>query len=194
MKKKIVLLLIALLLVSTSLFATVFQFGPVAALPLPMDFDNPENMAEPFKHFDNYRFGADLRLSIPTKYVGVQFDVLGLLSFGDGIFRLETIPTVDLVLLSQMPVNLTAGIGYDLNWAFGDNAAVNGQPVSSILDSLKNSPFVYRVGLNIDAKVFGLGISYYMPTTASIADAALANWKPNLSDGRISVSVFLLNF
>jgi len=186
LKKKFILLLIALILVSSSAFAAIFQFGPAASLPLPLNFSEREAMGEQFKSIENYKFGADLRLSLPTKWVGVQADLLGLVSFGEGSFRFETMPTVDLVLFSQMPVNITAGIGYDLTWAFGE--AVD------FADTFKHSPFVYRVGLNIDAKIVGLGISYYMPTTASFANASLENWKPSPETGKLAVSVFLMNF
>lgn len=199
MKKKISVILLILLLAVSSAFAartSVIQLGAAAELPLP--FGSLEEMGNQFKDFGNYRFGADARITIPMgDFLGLQLGGLAMISgsFNPNTFNFNTDGTVNLVFFNSSTVNFSIGAGQNMLIRYQDGGApaewtFSGQ--TNFLDAWKNSPFLYRAGININ---FGLslGVYYVVPTSATVSNFSFANLAPNFDQGRVGVSLMLLN-
>lgn len=187
MKKKLITILLVMIIAMSTTFAAVFQFGASAALPLPIDTENPENMANQFKDFANYQFGADLRITIPfNNVIGLGFGFPTMMSFAGETanLTLNIKPTIDLVFAPNSFASIELGAGYDVGMWWDKDWGYN---LTFDAEHFADQPIWYHAGIGLDLKALGLNISYYLP-------APTDTWKPELAGGKLVCGFYLMNF
>ena len=193
MKKRIMALVLVALLSAGVLAANpLLQLGVAAQVPFQFSSDM-DDMGDQFTDFSNYRFGADVRLNLSFFQLDVQAMMGGS---GDKGFIFDGIASANIVFFPSSAVNFSAGLGMSLGASIKDGGfyllSDDGQlsDLGDIGAIVKNSPFVYRIGLNFNFGI-GLGLSYFIPTKASIESPDFKNWAPQFDEGRLSLSVMM---
>lgn len=190
MFKKISTILIVLILASTSVFATsLFQLGGSVELPLPIT--TLEEMGNQFKSLENYRFGADVRFTVPTGgFLGFQIGARSMMSISNDplAFNLNTDGTLNLVFFNDKRLNFSVGTGVNMLISSGDPWTFNGN--TNFIDGLMYSPFIYTAAINFKFG-FGLSVLYTVPTLASAGNFTWGGLAPQFEQGRVGASLLI---
>jgi hypothetical protein len=205
MKKTLLVLVVALLLVPAGLFASLFNFslGATAQYTDAFDASQVEEFDwEELANIENYGFGADVRLKVLFAEVGVsalysQGEVLG-----ETYYELSGLVTggISLDLLGLVRVGL--GMGPRVNALFDDNG--NGYVWSG--DDLittdtdfaalfMDAPMTYRATADVKLGNILVGLNYTVDShgfTFNNMDTLLL--APDLENGRIGASVLFTLF
>ena len=195
MKKKLLALALILVIATSSIFATnLIQIGPTAEIPLPLGSSSMEEIGHQFTLFNNYRFGADARLTIPMgDFLGLQFGGNALIGFNfdPTVFDFNTDGTINLVFFNSSNVNFSLGLGQNMLIRYANDAwTFSGS--DNFIDALTTSPFIYRAGVNVKLGLT-LGFFYVVPTFASYSNFSFEALEPVFENGKVGVSVLLFN-
>jgi len=205
MKKTILVLLVALLLVPAGLFADGFDFsiGATAQYTNAFDVTATEGFDwESLKDPENYGFGADMRLRI----LFAELDIAALYSQGEvGGQTLHSVTGlvtggVSLDLIGLLRVGL--GMGPRINALFNENGdgviISNGQVINEDTDfaeAFMNAPMTYRATADLKLGGVMVGLNYTVDTDGFTFETMdTAKLAPNFSEGRIGVSALLTLF
>ena len=205
MKKTILVLLVALLLVPAGLFADGFDFsiGATAQYTNAFDATNTDQIDwESFADIENYGFGADMRLRI----LFAELDIAALYSQGeiDG----ETLHSVTGLVTGGVSLDLIGllrvglGMGPRINVLFndaGDVVVFNETQVitadTDFAEAFMNAPMTYRATADLKLGGVMVGLNYTVDTDGFTFETMdTTKLAPNFAEGRIGVSALLTLF
>ena len=190
MKKKLIVILLALLVPAASLMATPWiQLGGNVSYGVPVDIGSEDNQfVEGFTDIANYKFGAEARLNL---FNWVSLTVPGTFALDFSNFQLY--PSVNLNL-PLGPVDVAVGIGTSTVFARNDNGEwyLNGFSMGDAATSFLSSNFMYRGAVTINIGFLGIGVSANVPASGPLKDMdEIDTWAPNWESTTISASVLL---
>lgn len=192
MKKKILILTVLVLLTTSSLFASVFQLGPMVSY----------KQAEPEKYrfFDNFlsvnnfSYGVDTRLNFWLFQVqaDAKFNYGKNQEYGtegkvaSSIFGIDTVATAN-IRLHQSIFELIVGCGVEMdfnkpkedNWYLGSVSMKDKNP-------MKGTRLIYRVGGGFNFGLLGITINYLIPAESDFTKFDIT---PNGTDASLTLSV-----
>lgn len=196
MKKRILAVLLALLMVSAAFAAPVFQLGGLVSYNKTvvsgegLDFE-----FEDLKDINNFSFGADIRIN-PAKFFSI--DIPATIGFGtEGSFSIATIPTLNVNIPLGKFADIAVGAGTQLDFQrIGQDGSwsMNGLPFSDFGDAIASSKLVYRAAVTINLGPLGIGAVVTLPGEAGFnSDDIGGIFTPMWESTRIS-AVALFNF
>lgn len=166
MKKRLILVML-LILIPASMFASVLQMGGSVSWGVPLYFEEEKSFEFSNIDFAKYDVGLDLRLNIPR--FQLQGEVRG--AFSNDLL-LESY-CYNLAVSSRFDIffiDLTAGVGININvdkdpvtkeWRY------NGQDGKTATDVFSTAALYYRAGLGIDFGKMSLEVQGIVPTGAT---------------------------
>ncbi|MGI6466716.1 MAG: hypothetical protein ACOXZZ_03885 [Sphaerochaetaceae bacterium] len=194
MKKRLSILLILLLIVSTGLFAGIFNLsvGATAQFKIPAKgVDATEFMGD----IENWAFGPDVRLRLLFAEVGVT----GLYSPREGgghILSGLVTGGVSFDVLGMLRVGLGMGprVAASFDKDFGNaTIMVDGAPEGSDFGkAFMNAPMTYRATVDFKLSKFLIGLNYTIDSDGfTFENAEVGSLLPNFKDnpGKIGVSL-----
>ena len=191
MKKKIIVILLALLVPAASLMATPWiQVGAnVGYSPaLNIGGDNSD-FVDGFSDLQNYKFGAEARINL---FDWVSLAVPGTFTLDFTQFNLQ--PSVNLNLPLGF-LDIALGVGTNMEIAYDNNEwKMNGEPFSKAGNAFLDSNFLYRGALTFNLGFLGIGVAATVPSSGTFSGMGeLDAWTPQWESTAISASV-LVNF
>ena len=191
MKKKIIVILLALLVPAASLMATPWiQVGAnVGYSPaLNIGGDNSD-FVDGFSDLQNYKFGAEARINL---FDWVSLAVPGTFTLDFTQFNLQ--PSVNLNLPLGF-LDIALGVGTNMEIAYDNNEwKMNGEPFSNAGNAFLDSNFLYRGALTFNLGFLGIGLAAAVPSSGTFSGMGeLDAWTPQWESTAISASV-LVNF
>ena len=192
MKKKIIAVLLALMLIPAAAFATpLFQVGPLVAYNRSA-IELGES-TEGLTDINNFSFGADVRLNIANYF---SLDVPATIGFGSkGAFTAAAIPTVNfnIPILGLVDIALGVGTQFDFQHIDGD-WTMNGLPFDSASEAFEQSKLVYRAGVTVNLSILSIGLNATVPCTDPFTSDDIGGiFTPVWESTRVS-AVVLFNF
>ncbi len=200
MKKKLLIILSVLVLVSSALSASFLQLGPNYSIAFPIDTESSTPVDVTALDFQDFRLGADVRFNI------------GWLTLEEGVKAAFT----DELLLSSFDVSTLVGFRANL-WIFdflvgaglrctavknGESQWLfNGALEPDALDCVKTSTLFYKGALDINmGRIVTLSLSAVLPVNQTINSlnevqnvSVVEALTPSLGDTIVSVGL-LFNF
>ena len=194
MKKRLVIVLIALMLIPATLSAAPFlQIGPLASYNRTVVDIEELGEADGWK-IDNFSFGADIRVN-PLKYLSVDIPVT--LGFGShGGISIALIPTVNVNIPITGLFDLAIGVGPQFDFQYvGDRNdwTMNGLPMDNAGDAFAQSKLAYRAGATFNLAFLSIGINAILPCRTSFSEGGWDVINPMWESTRVS-AVVLFNF
>lgn len=195
MKRKLLVVLIALAIVPITLSAApFFQVGPlvsynrtVVEMQQTMEGDEAWNI-------NNFSFGADIRIN-PFKYLSI--DIPATIGFGNhSSVSIALIPTVNVNIPITGFFDLAIGVGPQFDFQYvGDNHdwTMNGLPMDNAGDAFAQSKLAYRAGATFNLSFLSLGLNVILPCKASFSEGGWDVMNPMWESTRVS-AVALFNF
>lgn len=191
MKKKIIVILLALLVPAASLMATPWiQVGANVGYGIPMSSENLDGeFVDGFSDLQNYKFGAEARINL---FDWVSLAVPGTFTLDFTQFNLQ--PSVNLNLPLGF-LDIALGVGTNMEIAYDNNEwKMNGEPFSEAGNAFLNSNFLYRGALTFNLGFLGIGLAAAVPSSGSFSQMGeLDAWTPQWENTTLSASV-LVNF
>ena len=191
MKKKIIVILLALLVPAASLMATPWiQVGANVGYGIPMSSENLDGeFVDGFSDLQNYKFGAEARINL---FDWVSLAVPGTFTLDFTQFNLQ--PSVNLNLPLGF-LDIALGVGTNMEIAYDNNEwKMNGKPFSEAGNAFLNSNFLYRGALTFNLGFLGIGLAAAVPSSGSFSQMGeLDAWTPQCENTTLSASV-LVNF
>lgn len=191
MKKKIIVILLALLVPAASLMATPWiQVGANVGYGIPMSSESFEGeFVDGFSDLQNYKFGAEARINL---FDWVSLAVPGTFTLDFTQFNLQ--PSVNLNLPLGF-LDIALGVGTNMEIAYDNNEwKMNGEPFSKAGNAFLDSNFLYRGALTFNLGFLGIGLAAAVPSSGSFSQMGeLDAWTPQWENTTLSASV-LVNF
>lgn len=191
MKKKIIVILLALLVPAASLMATPWiQVGANVGYGIPMSSENLDGeFVDGFSDLQNYKFGAEARINL---FDWVSLAVPGTFTLDFTQFNLQ--PSVNLNLPLGF-LDIALGVGTNMEIAYDNNEwKMNGEPFSKAGNAFLDSNFLYRGALTFNLGFLGIGLAAAVPSSGSFSQMGeLDAWTPQWENTTLSASV-LVNF
>lgn len=191
MKKKIIVILLALLVPAASLMATPWiQVGANVGYGIPMSSENLDGeFVDGFSDLQNYKFGAEARINL---FDWVSLAVPGTFTLDFTQFNLQ--PSVNLNLPLGF-LDIALGVGTNMEIAYDNNEwKMNGEPFSKAGNAFLDSNFLYRGALTFNLGFLGIGLAAAVPSSGSFSEMGeLDAWTPQWENTTLSASV-LVNF
>ena len=191
MKKKIIVILLALLVPAASLMATPWiQVGANVGYGIPMSSENLDGeFVDGFSDLQNYKFGAEARINL---FDWVSLAVPGTFTLDFTQFNLQ--PSVNLNLPLGF-LDIALGVGTNMEIAYDNNEwKMNGKPFSEAGNAFLNSNFLYRGALTFNLGFLGIGLAAAVPSSGTFSGMGeLDAWTPQWENTTLSASV-LVNF
>lgn len=191
MKKKIIVILLAILVPAASLMATPWiQVGANVGYGIPMSSENLDGeFVDGFSDLQNYKFGAEARINL---FDWVSLAVPGTFTLDFTQFNLQ--PSVNLNLPLGF-LDIALGVGTNMEIAYDNNEwKMNGKPFSEAGNAFLNSNFLYRGALTFNLGFLGIGLAAAVPSSGSFSQMGeLDAWTPQWENTTLSASV-LVNF
>lgn len=191
MKKKIIVILLALLVPAASLMATPWiQVGANVGYGIPMSSENFDGeFVDGFSDLQNYKFGAEARINL---FDWVSLAVPGTFTLDFTQFNLQ--PSVNLNLPLGF-LDIALGVGTNMEIAYDNNEwKMNGEPFSEAGNAFLDSNFLYRGALTFNLGFLGIGLAAAVPSSGSFSQMGeLDAWTPQWENTTLSASV-LVNF
>lgn len=191
MKKKIIVILLALLVPAASLMATPWiQVGANVGYGIPMSSENLDGeFVDGFSDLQNYKFGAEARINL---FDWVSLAVPGTFTLDFTQFNLQ--PSVNLNLPLGF-LDIALGVGTNMEIAYDNNEwMMNGEPFSEAGNAFLDSNFLYRGALTFNLGFLGIGLAAAVPSSGSFSQMGeLDAWTPQWENTTLSASV-LVNF
>lgn len=191
MKKKIIVILLALLVPAASLMATPWiQVGANVGYGIPMSSENFDGeFVDGFSDLQNYKFGAEARINL---FDWVSLAVPGTFTLDFTQFNLQ--PSVNLNLPLGF-LDIALGVGTNMEIAYDNNVwKMNGEPFSEAGNAFLDSNFLYRGALTFNLGFLGIGLAAAVPSSGSFSQMGeLDAWTPQWENTTLSASV-LVNF
>lgn len=191
MKKKIIVILLALLVPAASLMATPWiQVGANVGYGIPMSSENLDGeFVDGFSDLQNYKFGAEARINL---FDWVSLAVPGTFTLDFTQFNLQ--PSVNLNLPLGF-LDIALGVGTNMEIAYDNNVwKMNGVPFSEAGNAFLDSNFLYRGALTFNLGFLGIGLSAAVPSSGTFSGMGeLEAWEPQWENTTLSASV-LVNF
>ena len=191
MKKKIIVILLALLVPAASLMATPWiQVGANVGYGIPMSSETFDGeFVDGFSDLQNYKFGAEARINL---FDWVSLAVPGTFTLDFTQFNLQ--PSVNLNLPLGF-LDIALGVGTNMEIAYDNNEwKMNGKPFSEAGNAFLNSNFLYRGALTFNLGFLGIGLAAAVPSSGSFSQMGeLDAWTPQWENTTLSASV-LVNF
>lgn len=191
MKKKIIVILLALLVPAASLMATPWiQVGANVGYGIPMSSENIDGeFVDGFSDLQNYKFGAEARINL---FDWVSLAVPGTFTLDFTQFNLQ--PSVNLNLPLGF-LDIALGVGTNMEIAYDNNEwKMNGEPFSKAGNAFLDSNFLYRGALTFNLGFLGIGLAAAVPSSGSFSQMGeLDAWTPQWENTTLSASV-LVNF
>ena len=191
MKKKIIVILLALLVPAASLMATPWiQVGANVGYGIPMSSENLDGeFVDGFSDLQNYKFGAEARINL---FDWVSLAVPGTFTLDFTQFNLQ--PSVNLNLPLGF-LDIALGVGTNMEIAYDNNEwKMNGEPFSKAGNAFLDSNFLYRGALTFNLGFLGIGVAATVPSSGTFSEMGeLDAWTPQWESTAISASV-LVNF
>ncbi len=191
MKKKIIVILLALLVPAASLMATPWiQVGANVGYGIPMSSENFDGeFVDGFSDLQNYKFGAEARINL---FDWVSLAVPGTFTLDFTQFNLQ--PSVNLNLPLGF-LDIALGVGTNMEIAYDNNEwKMNGEPFSKAGNAFLDSNFLYRGALTFNLGFLGIGLAAAVPSSGSFSQMGeLDAWTPQWENTTLSASV-LVNF
>ena len=191
MKKKIIVILLALLVPAASLMATPWiQVGANVGYGIPMSSENLDGeFVDGFSDLQNYKFGAEARINL---FDWVSLAVPGTFTLDFTQFNLQ--PSVNLNLPLGF-LDIALGVGTNMEIAYDNNEwKMNGEPFSKAGNAFLESNFLYRGALTFNLGFLGIGLAAAVPSSGSFSEMGeLDAWTPQWENTTLSASV-LVNF
>ena len=188
MKKKIIAVLLALVLIPAAAFATpLFQVGPLVAYNRSA-IELGES-TEGLTDINNFSFGADIRLNIANYF---SLDVPATIGFGsEGAFTAAAIPTVNFNIPILGLVDIALGVDFQ---HIDDEWTMNGLPFDSASEAFEQSKLVYRAGVTVNLSFLSIGLNATVPCTDPFTSDDIGGiFTPVWESTRVS-AVVLFNF
>lgn len=181
MRKKVLILLLALVFVCSGVFASSFQIG--AAGRLKGDFTEFET----YKNFENYELGIDSRVNFNV------FSVVGKVLFDKTGENNVIEPNLSFNLRADLAlVEFAAGINYNLPLTASDEGIiVNGAPSSDIMEIMKLGSFDIRVAAGVNIGALAIGADYTLPIDTFVEYFNNGDYSSvdTFKSGKVSISV-----
>ena len=194
MKKRILAVLLALLMVSAAFAAPVFQLGGLVSYNKTVVSDEGLDFeVEDLKDINNFSFGADIRLNIANFF---SLDVPATIGFGsEGAFTAAAIPTVNVNLPILGLVDIALGVGTQFDFQHVDDEwTMNGLPFDSAAEAFEQSKLVYRAGVTVNLSFLSIGLNATVPCTDPFTSDDIGGiFTPVWESTRVS-AVVLFNF
>ena len=191
MKKKIIVILLALLVPAASLMATPWiQVGANVGYGIPMSSENFDGeFVDGFSDLQNYKFGAEARINL---FDWVSLAVPGTVALDFSQFDIQ--PSVNLNLpLGFLDIALGVGAKMQISNDNG-NWYMNGSSFSQAGNAFLDSNFLYRGALTFNLGFLGIGLAAAVPSSGTFSEMGeLDAWTPQWESTAISASV-LVNF
>lgn len=191
MKKKIIVILLALLVPAASLMATPWiQVGANVGYGIPMSSENLDGeFVDGFSDLQNYKFGAEARINL---FDWVSLAVPGTFTLDFTQFNLQ--PSVNLNLPLGF-LDIALGVGTNMEIAYDNNEwKMNGEPFSKAGNAFLDSNFLYRGALTFNLGFLGIGLAAAVPSSGTFSEMGeLDAWTPQWENTTLSASV-LVNF
>ena len=191
MKKKIIVILLALLVPAASLMATPWiQVGANVGYGIPMSSENFDGeFVDGFSDLQNYKFGAEARINL---FDWVSLAVPGTFTLDFTQFNLQ--PSVNLNLPLGF-LDIALGVGTNMEIAYDNNEwMMNGEPFSEAGNAFLDSNFLYRGALTFNLGFLGIGVAAAVPSSGTFSEMGeLDAWTPQWENTTLSASV-LVNF
>ena len=209
MKKTLLVLVVALLLVPAGLFASLFNLSLGATAQYTQAFDATQTDEfdwEQLADVANYGFGADVRVKVLFAEVGISAlysqGYVETLQYTGDAYSLSGIVTggVSLDLLGLVRVGL--GMGPRLNAIFDENGQgyfwSNETELSESTDFeefFMNAPMTYRATADLKLGNILVGINYTVDSLGfTFENMDTLKLAPDFSNGRIGASVLFTLF
>lgn len=189
--KKILLIVLSVLVVSSLSATPIFQVGPTVEFAKPY-FALEKNLdLNDFAKIENYSFGLDARVNLMFLQLGVN-SLYGSVSDGHNF---STLAYASLLSNPVKWLTVSIGLGASMDFFTTDfkKFYVNSSVVDNFVEILKQSPLYYRAQIGFDFKKVGISLSYNMPTKGSFAKLNAEALAPNLKNGKFRISL-LFNF
>ncbi len=191
MKKKIIVILLALLVPAASLMATPWiQVGAnVGYSPALNIGGDTSDFVDGFSDLQNYKFGAEARINL---FDWVSLAVPGTFALDFSQFDIQ--PSVNLNLpLGFLDIALGVGAKMQISNDEGE-WYMNGAPFSQAGNAFLDSNFLYRGALTFNLGFLGIGVAATVPSSGTFSEMGeLDAWTPQWESTAISASV-LVNF
>ena len=190
MKKKIIVILLALLVPAASLMATPWiQVGANVGYSPALNFEDTSDFVDGFSDLQNYKFGAEARINL---FDWVSLAVPGTFALDFSQFDIQ--PSVNLNLpLGFLDIALGVGAKMQISNDNG-NWYMNGSSFSQAGNAFLNSNFLYRGALTFNLGFLGIGLAAAVPSSGTFSEMGeLDAWTPQWESTAISASV-LVNF
>ena len=192
MKKKIIAVLLALMLIPAAAFATpLFQVGPLVAYNRSA-IELGES-TEGLTDINNFSFGADVRLNIANYF---SLDVPATIGFGsEGAFTAAAIPTVNFNIPILGLVDIALGVGTQFDFQhINDEWTMNGLPFDSASEAFEQSKLVYRAGVTVNLSFLSIGLNATVPCTDPFTSDDIGGIFPPVWESTRVSAVVLFNF
>lgn len=191
MKKKILSILFAVLLITGVTATPIFQIGPTVEFAKPYFAIEDSFSFEDFTKQENYSLGLDTRLNVLFLQIGLS----GLYGNIDDGHNLSALLSCNILIKPVGKLTLSLGMGASIDFYTKDfqKFYVNSTVVDNFVDILKESPLYYRAQVGYDFGKIGLSLSYNLPTKGSISNFNTDTMMPNLKNGKFRMSL-LFNF
>lgn len=190
MKKKIIVILLALLVPAASLMATPWiQVGANVGYSPALNISDTSDFVDGFSDLQNYKFGAEARINL---FDWVSLAVPGTFALDFSQFDIQ--PSVNLNLPLGF-LDIALGVGSKMQISNVDGEwYMNGGSFSEAGNAFLESNFLYRGALTFNLGFLGIGVAATVPSSGTFSDMGeLEAWEPQWESTAISASV-LVNF
>lgn len=190
MRRKIIAIALALLLVAGSLAATPwFQIGLTS---LPWIAVGSEDYLENLGDIDCWSFGPEIRLNL---FNWVSLAIPGYIQTvddsGEKVWNITTIPSLNLNLPVASWLDIALGAAVPMRFSFDDGRTYLNYIDMDSVDwdrYLDITTLHYRGAVTFNLGPVGLGLAAYVPTGGSLSDIDFA---PNWEGTQVSASVLI---
>ncbi|MCK9286347.1 MAG: hypothetical protein PHU24_05025 [Sphaerochaetaceae bacterium] len=207
MKKRLVLVVLALALVPTVAFSGVFDFGVGATAQFTNNFDVSNTGSFDWAQlgkFENYGFGADIR----TRLLFAEIDIVGLYSQAPHPTTQETLHSISGLVTGGISLDLLGllriGVGlgpriYALIDSDGNTSVWNQNgsldATTNFGEAFMKAPMTYRATVDFKLGNILLGVNYTVDSDGfTFEDMNTAKLAPKFAEGKLGASVVFVLF
>lgn len=198
MKKKVCLLFLLALVVSSSLFASIIQVGPTVAVNVPLHINSKKIVDLKEVDFTKYAVGGDIRFNFGP--VQLKTDIKGKFDSDLKLVGFDFMLAFGLRADFKW-VELDAGFGlWDIGLKESKTWQFNGKKFTNLGDMFLDSDIYYRLGITFNIYRVSIAIDAFAPINTTLRgldeireQSILASLSPNFERTNISIG-FLFNF